>query len=44
MFKALYNHVNNITNKYFKFTTISFYIYNDRKKGKIKTKTIYTNL
>ena len=36
MFKALYNHVNNITNKYYKFTTISYYIYDDRKKEKLK--------
>ena len=38
MFKALYNHVNNITNKYYKFTTTSYYIYNDRKKVKLDLK------
>ena len=45
MFKALYNHVNNITNKYYKFTT-SYYIYNDRKKENLKLKPyiqIYRN-
>ena len=38
MFKVLYNHVNNITYKYYKFTTISYYIYNDRKEEKLKLK------
>ena len=27
MFKAIYNHVNSITNKYYKFTTISYYFF-----------------
>jgi len=31
MFKALYSHVNNIE-KYYKFTTISYYIYNELKQ------------
>ena len=42
MFIALYNHVNNTT----KFTTISYYIYTDRKKEKLKLKPykqIYRN-
>ena len=46
MFNALYNHVNNATNKYYKFTTISYYIYTDRKKEKLKLKAykqIYRN-
>ena len=46
MFIALYNHVNNTTNKYYKFTTISYYIYTDRKKEKLKLKPykqIYRN-
>jgi len=29
MFKALYSHVNNIIEKFYKFTTISYYIYNE---------------
>jgi len=32
MFKALYSHVNNIIEKYYKFTTISYYIYNELKQ------------
>ena len=32
MFKALYSHVNNIIEKYLKFTTISYYIYNELKQ------------
>jgi len=32
MFKALYSHVNNIIEKYYKFTTISYYIYNQLKQ------------
>ena len=46
MFKAFYNHANNITNKCYKFTTISYFIYNDRRKEKLKLKPyiqIYKN-
>jgi len=32
MFKALYSHVNNIIEKYYKFTTTSYYIYNELKQ------------